>query len=289
MDLELARTFLAVRDAGNFVAAADRLHVTQSTVSTRIASLESILGARLFERGRGGARLTGAGHRFSRHAKMLMRTMEQARHEVGLPAGYEGSLTLGGRIAVWEGFLPQWVHWLREQVPRVSVRMEIGFEQDLMDSLIQGNMDIAVMYTPQHRPGLRVEHLFDESLVLVTSDLDVLWPDPGYVYIDWGPEFHAQHREAYPDMEQPGLVANIGWLGIGHILAYGGSGYFPSRITQDLVATGRLQRVPGSPVFRLPTYAVYHTVDAEPYFHTALEGLRRFAQGEREKAPAEGA
>lgn len=288
MDIELARTFLAVSDAGNFVAAADKLHVTQSTVSTRINALESILGARLFERGRGGARLTAAGHRFSRHAKMLIRTLEQARHEVGLPPGYAGSLTLGGRIALWEGLLPQWIQWLRDEEPRVSLRFEIGFEQDLMESLIQGTMDIAVMYTPQNRPGLRVEHLFDESLVLVTSDLARPWPDRDYVYIDWGPEFHAQHREAYPDMEQPGLVANIGWLGVQRILAYGGSGYFPLRITRELVAAGRLKRLPGSPMFRLPTYAVYHSAAAEPWFHTALKGLRRLAAEQQQAEPASG-
>ncbi|OYY59452.1 MAG: LysR family transcriptional regulator, partial [Hydrogenophilales bacterium 28-61-11] len=55
MDTELARTFLMVAATGNFVAAASRLHVTQSTVSARIHSLETTLGARLFQRGRNGA------------------------------------------------------------------------------------------------------------------------------------------------------------------------------------------------------------------------------------------
>ena len=59
MDIEFARTFLAVVAAGNFVGAAARLHITQSTVSARIQTLESRMGARLFRRGRGGAELTG--------------------------------------------------------------------------------------------------------------------------------------------------------------------------------------------------------------------------------------
>jgi DNA-binding transcriptional LysR family regulator len=61
MDTELARTFLAVATSGNFVAAASRLHVTQSTVSARIQNLEAALGRRLFLRGRSGATLTPAG------------------------------------------------------------------------------------------------------------------------------------------------------------------------------------------------------------------------------------
>jgi hypothetical protein len=61
MDTELARTFLAVVTVGNFVNAAERLHVTQSTVSTRIRTLETVLGRRLFVRNKGGTTLTAAG------------------------------------------------------------------------------------------------------------------------------------------------------------------------------------------------------------------------------------
>jgi DNA-binding transcriptional LysR family regulator len=50
VETELGRTFLAVVAAGNFISAAERLHVTQSTVSTRIRSLEDQLGCTLFVR-----------------------------------------------------------------------------------------------------------------------------------------------------------------------------------------------------------------------------------------------
>src|SRR4029453_16809316 len=64
MDTELARTFLTVVAAGNFVSAAERLHVTQSTISARIQSLESSLGCRLFVRNKGGTTLTAEGRHF---------------------------------------------------------------------------------------------------------------------------------------------------------------------------------------------------------------------------------
>lgn len=48
MDTELARTFLTVAATGHFVAAASRLHITQSTVSARVRTLEDELGVRLF-------------------------------------------------------------------------------------------------------------------------------------------------------------------------------------------------------------------------------------------------
>ncbi|HQT00594.1 MAG: LysR family transcriptional regulator [Hydrogenophilales bacterium 16-64-46] len=281
MDTELARTFLAVAATGNFVAAASRLFVTQSTVSARIHSLETTLGARLFQRGRNGAELTPAGKRFLRHAKHLVRTVEQARHDVGLPQGYSDVLTLSGRIAVWEGFLPHWVAWMREAAPETSLRLEIGFEVDIMQGLIEGTVDIGVMYTPTSRSGLVVEALFDETLVLVGSEKKRAWPDPGYIHVDWGPEFHAQFSEHFAHIGPPALVANIGWLGVQQLLVYGGSGYFPVRLVRHHLEAGRLWRVPDSPAFKLPAWMVYPRDSDNATLKHALEGLRELARAEQ--------
>jgi DNA-binding transcriptional LysR family regulator len=281
MDTELARTFLAVAASGNFVAAASRLHITQSTVSARIQTLETTLGTRLFERGRHGATLTASGKRFLRHAQILVRTIEQARHDIGLPQGYHDVLVLSGRIALWEDFLPQWVAWMRTTSPDVSLRLEVGFEADIMQSLVEGTVDIGMMYTPTSRPGLVAEQLFDETLLLVTSDLARGWPDAGYIHIDWEPEFHAQFSEHYPDVSTPTLVANIGWLGVQQLLTYGGSGYFPQRLVRRHLEAGRLWRVPDSPQFRLPAFMVFPRDNDNATLKHALDGLRELARSEQ--------
>jgi len=61
MDITLAKTFLAIAESGSFNDAADRLHVTQSTISSRIKTLEDLLGKSLLERSKSGAKLTPAG------------------------------------------------------------------------------------------------------------------------------------------------------------------------------------------------------------------------------------
>lgn len=281
MEIEFARTFLAVTAAGNFVGAAERLHVTQSTVSARINALETQLGARLFRRGRGGAELTAAGRRFLKHAKTLVRTLEQARHDVGLPEGFRGSITLSGRIALWEGFLPRWADWMRRTVPDISLRLEIGFEEGIMQGLVEGTVDIGVMYTPESRPGLGIEALFEESLLLVGSAPEPAWPDSEYVHIDWGAEFHAQFTTHHPNMPPPALVANIGWLGLQYILAHGGSGYFPERMVRGYIEQGVLAPLAGAPVFRLPAYMVFHSDRDDEPFTLAVDGLRELAAAER--------
>src|SRR3546814_9456648 len=95
----------------------------------------------------------------------------------------------------------------------------IGLEADLMPGLVEGRLDIGVMYTPQSRPGLKVEPLFEERLILVSTDpAGQTEPGPEYTYIDWGPEFYARHSASFPEFMGPALTANIGWLGLQHIL-----------------------------------------------------------------------
>ena len=254
MDTEFARTFLAVADAGSFVAAAERLHVTQSTVSGRIQTLEDQLGRRLFTRSRSGASLTEAGRRFQKHATLLVRTVEQARHDIGLPRGYRASIVVGARIGLWERLMLEWLAGQRRAAPNVSVRAEIGFEPDLMQGLIDGRTDFAVMYAPHRRPRLELTALMSERLVLVASP-DATNDSP-YIYVDWGPEFYAQHSASFPDLAGPPLSVNIGWLGLRYLLDHGGSGYFPLRLVEGLVAQGRVVRVPGAPIFELPVWLV---------------------------------
>lgn len=278
MDTELARTYLAVVAAGNFISAAERLHVTQSTVSARIHALEEQLGCTLFVRNKGGTTLTPAGRQFQKHAGTLVRTVEHARHDVGIPRGFRGALTIGGRFGLWEQLLLRWLPLMRETAPDISVRAEIGMEPELMQGLVEGRLDIAVMYTPQSRPGLKVELLLEETLLLVSTDGGGrAEPGPGYIYIDWGPEFYARHSASFPDFIGPALTANIGWLGLQHILENGGSGYFPVRLAQPYLESGRLVRLHGAPEFHLPAYVVYPTDGRSDFHDDALQNVRRIA------------
>jgi DNA-binding transcriptional LysR family regulator len=286
LDTELARTFLAVVTAGNFVSAADRLHVTQSTVSARIHTLEITLGCTLFVRNKGGTTLTAAGRHFQKHASTLVRTLEQARHDVGVAKGFRAALTIGGRFGLWEQFLTKWLPRLLQDAPDISVRAEIGLESDLMQGLVEGRLDIAVMYTPESRPGLKVELLFDERLVLVSTDPEGKpEPGPGYVYIDWGPEFFARHSASFSDFFGAALTANIGWLGLQHVLENGGSGYFPIRLVRPHLQGGRLTRLSGAPEFTLSAYVVYPVEAAPDVVGPALDVIRHAAAMETRSEP----
>jgi len=280
VDIEQARTFLAIAAHGSFVAAAETLHVTQSTVSARIRQLEANLGARLFVRNRAGASLTQAGRRFLRHAKTLVLTMEQARHDLGLPGRYRATLRVGARIALWDGLLPRWVGWLRRTEPDVAVQSEIGFEEDLMRRMQQGTLDIALMYTPTHAPELVVEHLFDETLVMVSTNPGTRLPGDDYIYVDWGPGFYAWQQENWPDLGRTSRTANIGWLAVQLMLANGGACFLPQRMAEPLLVTGRLFRVATAPELTHPAYMLFPRRIDDDILPCALEGLRRLARSQ---------
>jgi len=161
---------------------------------------------------------------------------------------------------------------MRAARPEIPVRAENGLEPELMQDLIEGRIDIGVMYTPQSRPALKLERLFEEKRVMVSTDpKGKPEPQPGYVYVDWGPEFYAKHSACFPNFGGPPLTANIGWLGLQHVLENGGSGYFPKRIVQPHLKAKRLSLIEKAPEFSMPAYVVYPLDCDRDLFGIALE------------------
>src|SRR5262245_15046313 len=87
VDIDLALTFLEIARSRSFLRAAEQLHVTPTTVSARVRTLEGLLGRALFVRNKAGAAMTAAGEQFLPHARLLVQVWERARHQVAVPAG----------------------------------------------------------------------------------------------------------------------------------------------------------------------------------------------------------
>ena len=285
MNIDLARTFLEIVDTGNFNKAAERLSVTQSTVSMRIKALEDELGRPLFVRSKSGTQLTAAGTQFRRYATTMVRVWEQARQELALPPGFRTVMNVGGQFSLWDRLLVQWIPWMRTAMPDVALRAEVGLSDGIMRQLIEGLLDVGVMYSPTSRPGLHIEKLLEERLVLVSTRRRAVadWDDD-YVFVDWGPEFRAAHSQAFPDLKTPAVSVGLGALGLQHILGYGGTGFFPMRVARGYLESGRLFEVSGAPEFRRPAYLVHAEDETrEDWFATALDGLRYVASLENEE------
>jgi LysR family transcriptional regulator, flagellar master operon regulator len=277
MEIELARTFLAIVAAGSFVRAAERLNLSQTAVSARVRSLEEQLRRPLFIRNKAGASLTPAGEQFLRHAPALVQLWERARHAVAVPPGRRAVLAVGAELSLWDPLLLRWLLWMRRATPDVALRAHVGLPEDLMQRVADGILDIAVLYAPRYRAGLKVELLAEERLVMVATPPTPLGERPGYVQVDWGPEFAVgQGGDAIASVD-PVLYSAFGPLGLDFILAAGGSGYFRMGAVRPHLESGRLMLVPGAPEFLHPAYAVHAETSDADLIGTALEGLRSVA------------
>ena len=282
MDIELARTFIEIVSTGSFIRASERLNVAQTTVSARIRSLEQQLGRALFVRHKGGASLTPAGQQFLRYAPMFVQLWQRTLHQVAVPPGRRAVLTVGSEVSLWQPLLLDWVRWMRRSLPDIALRVHVDVPQDLIDQVASGIVDVAIMYAPQHRPGLKIDLLTEEKLVLVTTDPESrLLGAADYVYMDWGPDFVLQHDMAFPDVA-PDLSFDLGPLALSYLLSAGGSGYVRMSAVQPHIAEGRLHLVPEMPQFSYPVYAVQSANADETVVGPALAGLRSISNDSAE-------
>jgi len=280
MDINLARTFLEIVSSHSFAQAAERLHVTQTAVSARVKTLEELLGCQLFVRNKAGASLTSAGEQFVRHAMTLVQVWERARQQMAVPPGRRALVTVGCEISLWDPLLIDWLLWMRKGAPDLALRTEVGVADDLLERVANGTLDIVIAYAPRQRPGLRIELLIEEKLVLVTTSPSGQAPQPtDYVYVDWGREFSAQHSLAFPELSSVGVSSSLGPLGLNYLLAVGGAGYFRQNVVRSHLKEGLLHRVPGAPEFLYPAYAVYAGNADMTILAPALAGLRQVAEG----------
>ena len=273
MDIELARTFIEIVSTGSFIRASERLNVAQTTVSARIRSLEQQLGRALFIRHKGGASLTPAGEQFMRHAPMFVQLWQRTLQQVAVPRGRRAVLTVGSEVSLWQPLLLDWVRMDAPVAADIALRVHVDVPQDLINQVASGMVDVAMMYAPQHRPGLKIDLLTEEKLVLVTTDPESrLLGGADYVYMDWGPDFALHHDINFPDVA-PDLSFDLGPLALSYLLSAGGSGYVRMSAVRPHMAEGRLHLVPEMPQFSYPVYAVQSANADETVVGPALAGL----------------
>ena len=278
MDVNLARTFLMVAETGSFIDAARKMNLTQSTVSARIKGLEVLLGRPLFARSKLGAELTVAGEQFQKHALALVRVWRHAQLEVGLSGQHRDHLSVGAPNALWDGFLLKWVSWLRLNIPDIAVSATAGLSAAHTQRLVEGTLDLAVLYRPVQLPGFTIEHLFDEEFVLVSSaQSGSRRANTDYVFIDWGIDFQQDHAAAFPERTNPALNLDLGAMGLDYLLSNEGTAYFPRRMVKSLLARGKLREPKRTRRFVYPVYMIFPEARDEEAYAPILDGLRREA------------
>ena len=168
MELRHLRYFLAVADDAHFRRAAERLDVSQPTLSLAVQDLEKELGAALFDRVGRRVRLTQAGEAFRDHARRALAVLDEGRTALAeLDGLVRGKLTVGVVQTVNAYLLPPVVARFARDHPGVRLRVDELAAGGVEDGVLAGTLDLGVSFPPPARKGIESERLFDEELVLV--------------------------------------------------------------------------------------------------------------------------
>jgi DNA-binding transcriptional LysR family regulator len=176
VDIAQLETFLAVGTFGGFRRAADALRVTQPAVSARIKALETAVGARLFERGRGGLAPSAAGRALRPHAEQVLHAVALARQAVReLRPTSAGALQIAAALSICAYLLPAVLQRFRAARPRVLVTVRSGHSKEVLEMVLRGEAELGLARSLQH-PAAETLSLGDDPLILVQDRAHALVP-----------------------------------------------------------------------------------------------------------------
>jgi LysR family transcriptional regulator, nitrogen assimilation regulatory protein len=179
MDLKQLEYFVRVAELGSFTRASIALDIAQPALSRQVRLLEVELRQSLLLRNGRGATPTEAGKLLLEHARGILHQVERVREELGRVRG-----ALAGRVAI--GLPPSLARVLtvpltrafREQMPDAQLSISEGLSAAMQEWLVNGRLDIAVLYNAQPANGIEISPLLDEDLLLVQLRPPGLPEDP---------------------------------------------------------------------------------------------------------------
>ncbi len=144
--LDQLRHFLLIAEHGTFTAAAVRAHLSQPALTASIRRLEEELDARLFDRGRTGARLTPAGSALLPHARAAVVAVDEGTRTVrSLETLEAGEVRVGGGATACTYLLPPVLSAFRRKHPKVALRLRELPEDLALDAFDRGELDLLVV------------------------------------------------------------------------------------------------------------------------------------------------
>lgn len=165
------RYFLAVAEAGSFSRAADRLGISQPSVSQQMRDLEASLRVSLFQRKGKRILLTSSGLVFQQHARAVLRQLETFLEELNQePGELRGSLRLGVIPVLNVPLVPELLGTFGAAHPGISLVVEEISSTEIETALEEGRMDVGLGFVTRHSPNLRYERLCTDEFTLVVPE-----------------------------------------------------------------------------------------------------------------------
>lgn len=185
MDVRHLKTLLAVVDTGSFVAAGEKLGLSQSAVSLQIKALEEELGVFLFDRSTRPPTPSARGQILAEQGKSIIDLVEEAKRTT-TDELVRGKLTIGAVLTSLSSFMPPAISSLRREHPHLNLDVRSGNSADLAMKLLRGELDVVVCTKPEIlHPGLVWHEIAREPFVVIApihargeSDVNLLTSSP---------------------------------------------------------------------------------------------------------------
>lgn len=164
------RTFVTVAEQKHFVSAANKLGISQPSLSQALAALESGLGIQLIERSTRRVIVTPIGEQLLPFAKATLEAADAfVAHSRGAGGELAGPLNIGIIPTVAPYILPTLLTLIAEEFPELEPRIVENQTESLLQRLRDGHIDVAVLATPTGATGVTEIPLYDEAFAIVTN------------------------------------------------------------------------------------------------------------------------
>lgn len=283
MQVELLDTFLDLLDTRSFRRTAERMGVTQSTVSARVLALETALGRRLFTRSRAGTQLTTEGLKFEPHARSLRREWTESLRAVQSTAATALALRIGIQQDVAALHLGELVAAFRRALPQTAFYVELDYSVQICTDIVVGALDFGVIFSPRAQPDLHFETLGELTYRLISTETDQragLRPET-HIRSEYSPAFARLHDQALPGFAETPVGSGQSAAVADLLLTMGGSAFLLAETAERLIAEGRVRAVADVAPIAQPVYSALHVKNRPGHLHRRLLALvrERFAGG----------
>ncbi|MDP1739774.1 MAG: LysR substrate-binding domain-containing protein [Polaromonas sp.] len=167
MNLRFVEAFYWVASLKSISRAAEKLYLTQSAMSSRIATLEGELGVLLLDRHDKQFKLTAAGTRFLLYAEKLLSLQREVKAEMGSGQAMAVSMRIGAIESVLHSWLIPWLEKLRADHPGLELELTVETTPILVDQIQRGTLDLVFAVLPAAADGVRNQALPTMDMVFV--------------------------------------------------------------------------------------------------------------------------
>lgn len=257
MDIRFYETFIAVAKTRHFGQAALQMHISQSTVSSRIKQLEAYHDTSLFLRIRNNVTLTSAGERLVAHAELISSTSMKAKLELSLEKGKTHQIKIAATPNVWDAYLHRTLSNVSDKFEKYSLIADFQSKDQLKLNLLHGTLDIAFSFDPIISTSILSNKICDVTLGLFHTNIGEEGSTFKYIHVDWGGGFSMAQNTLLGQDVIPSMRTSSCSIALNYMMRNKSAAYLPLRGMQPQIAGGMFSQNTKVKVWQQAVYLNY--------------------------------